>query len=197
MTTARHIPANATAIRSTKSATVAYLYTNKQGRFIVIGYTGARSVKAAIYYAFSTPAKRMAYVAGWMRQCDEAQASKDAYKAKKREALAKPHTLALGDVLVSSWGYDQTNIDFYQVTRLVGKRSVAVRAIAAESVDTEHMQGKCVPAVGVFKGEEMTKRVDEYGALTISSCQRAYPAERIVSNGATLGYKPHHWTAYA
>jgi len=39
----------------------------------------------------------------------------------------------VGDILHHSWGYDQTNCDFYQVVE-VSKASVALRKIATETV---------------------------------------------------------------
>lgn len=47
----------------------------------------------------------------------------------------KNHTLELGDILYSSWGYNQTNIDFYQVTKLIGKSMVEIRRLNTESSD--------------------------------------------------------------
>tara|TARA_R110000824_G_scaffold6506_11_gene30093 strand:- start:47 stop:448 length:402 start_codon:yes stop_codon:yes gene_type:complete len=39
--------------------------------------------------------------------------------------------MTVGSILVSSWGYDQTNVDFYMVTRTT-KTSVYIRKIRAE-----------------------------------------------------------------
>lgn len=35
----------------------------------------------------------------------------------------------VGDLFYASWGYEQTNIDFFQVIALVGERSVRVRGV--------------------------------------------------------------------
>mgnify|MGYP001588521021 CR=1 FL=1 len=42
--------------------------------------------------------------------------------AAKKAKMAEPIKLAVGDVLRSSWGYDQSNIDYYEVVALKGKR---------------------------------------------------------------------------
>ena len=44
--------------------------------------------------------------------------------ASAAKAKAFAHTIKVGDIFYSSWGYDQTNIDFYKVTKLVGTKSV-------------------------------------------------------------------------
>lgn len=49
----------------------------------------------------------------------------------------------IGDIFVSSWGYDQTNIDFYQVIART-KKMVTVRMIRSERVGTPHSMGAYV-----------------------------------------------------
>jgi hypothetical protein len=89
------------------------------------------------------------------------------------------HTLKVGDVLYSSWGYDQTNIDFYQVTRLVGKQSVEVREIASESTyEDRFMSSEKRARPGVFlAGDPKVCRVVSGGNNTIkvSSYAHAWP----------------------
>lgn len=45
------------------------------------------------------------------------------------------HDFRVGDVVVGSWGYDQTNIDYYAVVRTT-KAKVELRPIGAEIVST-------------------------------------------------------------
>ena len=44
--------------------------------------------------------------------------------------------LEIGDILYSSWGYDQTNIDFYKVKRLAGKTMVELVPIESKLAET-------------------------------------------------------------
>jgi hypothetical protein len=48
--------------------------------------------------------------------------------------LAPMPTPKVGDILRCSWGYDQTNIDFYQVVAVVGKASVRIRKLTSKRV---------------------------------------------------------------
>ncbi len=82
-------------------------------------------------------------------------------KTKKIDRL-----LEVGDVLVASWGYEQTNVDYYLVTKLVGKRSVQLIEIGAKIVDSGDMTGKCVPDLDKKIGEPFTKLVSGYDGLT-------------------------------
>lgn len=41
----------------------------------------------------------------------------------------------VGDIFSASWGYEQTNVDFFQVVALVGKTSVRVRQVYPKMID--------------------------------------------------------------
>jgi len=80
------------------------------------------------------------------------------------QAMPNPVDLGIqvGDIFYSSWGYDQTNVDFYQVVGLTGA-SVKVRQIAQRTVRSGGPGGDSVVAVpDHFVGEVMTKRIQNY-----------------------------------
>ena len=68
-------------------------------------------------------------------------------------------TVQIGTIFSCSWGYEQTNVDFYEVVK-VTKASVVVREIgtATESSDG-NWTGYARPCPGNFLGEPMTKRL--------------------------------------
>ncbi len=47
----------------------------------------------------------------------------------------------VGDLFYSSWGYDQTNIDFYEVVGLRGKKTALIRRCPSKSEQTGDMTG--------------------------------------------------------
>lgn len=55
----------------------------------------------------------------------------------------------VGDMLVSSWGYDQTNIDFYQVTK-VTKSSVWIRKVRGQVAEARQYDDLLVPVRDAF-----------------------------------------------
>lgn len=73
------------------------------------------------------------------------------------------HPLIVGDVLESSWGYEQTNVDFYQVTRATPK-TVVLRPISAR-----REQGQAwgtyaaTPEIGQFTGDASRYKVRMMG----------------------------------
>lgn len=156
------------------------------------GNNGAR-------YWFSSEADRRAFITKLCelaRRIHEADARRAAEKAAAREA---GHALKVGAVLRSSWGYEQTNIDYYQVTRMVGKQSVGIRPIARQSIETLDMQGKCVPCPDEFTGEEMVKRVSTWGkrdSVKLTSYSTATLITPTIVEGMKV-YPADHWRSYA
>lgn len=66
-------------------------------------------------------------------------------EAKKIEHKASPakvnkYGVMVGDWFVASWGYEQTNVDFFQVVELVGASSIRVRQAAPELIEN-HADG--------------------------------------------------------
>jgi len=69
---------------------------------------------------------------------DDAKA--EAPKAEKPVAKAEKVNkfgVEVGDVFYMSWGYDQTNVDFFQVVALCGESSVRVRNVSPTVVNTD------------------------------------------------------------
>jgi hypothetical protein len=52
---------------------------------------------------------------------------------KNYASKSNPHNIKIGDLFSMSWGYDQTNVNYFQVTR-VSAAGVWVREIGSQSV---------------------------------------------------------------
>ncbi|WP_058532900.1 hypothetical protein [Legionella saoudiensis] len=89
------------------------------------------------------------------------------------------HSLQIGSIFYSSWGYDQTNIDFYEVTKLIGKCTVELRKIAQSKIPCErdYFCGKTKPIPGKFISDPLRKRLTKLGNINISSFEHASPWE--------------------
>lgn len=78
-----------------------------------------------------------------------------------RGMTAIHHAVKVGDLFAYSWGYDQTNVDFYEVVAVLPK-SVKVRAIGQEAVPGSEgfMSARVKARPGAFISDEvLTKRV--------------------------------------
>ena len=84
----------------------------------------------------------------------------------------------VGDIFVCSWGNEQTNIDYYQVVKILPK-SVVIQAIGATCVYEGPMHGQSMPVKDQFKGEERTVRIrvdgDGKPSFRVTSFSWAYP----------------------
>ena len=159
------------------------------------GFRG-RAGKPAWFYKFRPAAELEVYIA---REIEARQKHVD-FKAKAKADRSAPATIAVGDVFRASWGYDQTNIDYYQVTQIISPLTIEIRAIGAVSWETHHMQGESVPALDQFIGRAMRKRVRNTGsdggaAVRINSFCDAYKMETVIDG--VPAYASSSWTAYA
>lgn len=77
-------------------------------------------------------------------------------KTEFRKTMVNPYKV--GDILYDSWGYEQTNIDFFQVTK-VSDKSVWIRRISGEMVPNTqgHDSANVRPIKDKFVGEEVVK----------------------------------------
>jgi len=150
-------------------AGVVYIKDSDSGtHFSAMGFT-RKAIHPAFNYYFHSAEKREAHVKQWVSRLVEREADKIAARAAKK---AMSHKLVVGDVLNTSWGYDQTNVEFYQIVELKSKTMVMLREIAA----IQHDDSYVLPAVDSFIGKPFAKRVHpEYNSCKISSCQTASP----------------------
>jgi hypothetical protein len=94
-------------------------------------------------------------------------AARRAHFGRKAERAAErkqaTHSLTVGDILSSSWGYDQTNVDFYEVVAVPSSKSVIIRKIASQAAARDRV----APQPGVFIEGPMLKRVTAHGSVKI------------------------------
>lgn len=67
-----------------------------------------------------------------------------------------PHSIKVGTIISNSWGYDQTNVDWYQVVKTT-PFCVYLRPIAEEIEQTGFMCGQSSPKPGVFVSDEIKR----------------------------------------
>lgn len=73
-----------------------------------------------------------------------------------------------GDILYSSWGYDQTNIDFYEVVGLT-KTMVAIRQLDSKIVRSSGQSDYVMPVPGRYAGKVKRRKTRYYrGKLSLS-----------------------------
>lgn len=165
-----------------------------QGDTVLAKAFRGRAAKPAWFYRFNTVAELETYIA---REIDSRE-KHIAYKESVKADRSAPAQVDVGDIFMASWGYDQTNIDYYQVTRVISAATIEIRKIGAVSWETEYLQGRSVPAPDSFIGEPMRKRVQSYGGrphVRISSYCYANKMDPVIEG--VPAYASSTWTAYA
>lgn len=176
----RFIPENAEAREFPTAAIVAYCYQSKKGPALV-AYKGRQS-KPCRFIAFTDDERRDSYLAELVKTEIEIED----WKRSRRE---KGHGLDVGDIVYSSWGYEQTNVDFYEVVRVPSGRSAVVRQIEKDTMSAPgRMSGLATPKPGTFvaTAKESIRRAAGLhclngGNLTIGSLQKWDGKQKAVS----------------
>lgn len=153
----RVIFSDSTEIRDPSSEAVVYIRTSKTGQPQAYGFKSAKTIKPDFNYRFRTEEQRAMYISNFFVECGKREQNKKAHKKVKAEKRATfVNTLAIGDILYASWGYEQTNVDYFQVINVTPKM-VTFREIEAEQKETGFMCGDIIP-----KPDKFTKDSREY-----------------------------------
>lgn len=183
-----YVPKGAVKVADKQSDAVAYLYTlyTRDEKHGVVAFVGNQA-KPVGHYIYTNVKRREDYVRGVF----EGRRLAMAYKAERAaEKKAFVHDFKVGDILHTSWGWEQTNVNYYEVVEVSGKM-LTVRETGASSVDTGYMQGRSRPVAGRFIGQPI-RCLAQKGGVKIDG-HYAWRVEK----DATGTYAENHWSSYA
>lgn len=80
--------------------------------------------------------------------------------------------IQVGTILFSQWGYEQTNVNFYQVTFRKGT-IVVLQEIMKDRRYEQDYSGYCTPRKDIFVSEPFQKRITKDGRIRLSSSETA------------------------
>jgi hypothetical protein len=150
----RLIPEDAHAIEHAWG--VVYQYCSGTA-LCAIAYRGKRS-KADWHHSFRSEERRTEAVRSFFQLLDASAA----FKAKRKAERSQRHTLQVGAIVYNSWGYDQTNVDFYEVVKTT-PHFVWLQPLGAETTETGLMQGRKSAIAGQRFGETTKHQVSDFG----------------------------------
>lgn len=127
-----------------------------------------KSQKPYAFYKFRNEEHRQEYL---NREIESIKQRREQISKRKTEESEKVtlmrNQIQVGDIFSYSWGYDQTNVEFFQVTEVSKTRkSVTVREIQSKLIPNEGkgtMSGYCQPVKDFFIGEPLKKTIKPYG----------------------------------
>lgn len=79
----------------------------------------------------------------------------------------QPATPTAGDFYTARWGVEQTNVDFYEVTR-ASTRSVWLRTIETDTQPQAGMTYRATPRAGAYRGHEFRRKLHPEAGVQIS-----------------------------
>lgn len=167
-----------------------------------LSFSGRRS-KPDWHYTFRSTEQFQRHVDTWLANLRRHEAVQAERRAERKAAVEAGHGCKVGDVFRSSWGYDQTNVDYYQITELHGRTMATVRRIASQAQETGWLQGDCAPAPGNFLDEEryppMRVRINggETPSFKAYSFAGAYLVKPLLDVAGVKTYGVDRWSAYA
>jgi len=170
------------------------VYGQTEPRAAAIFYGGKRT-KSDWYYSFRSVDAMNARIDDSINGIQQSKAA----VARRRAERAAPTDVAVGDVFRCSWGYDQTNIDYFQVIEVNGAYAT-VREIGQMAEETGFLCGDCVPAVNQFRGEAMRKKIQNCGGepcFKVYSFANAYRMNPVAKVANVPVFASSYWSAYA
>lgn len=138
----------------------------KNNRFYIMGFCG-KALKHSFYYCFDSETKMTEFLNRWANSKYKRLANKEQEKQAKKERLnGLIDNIEIGAIFRSSWGYEQTNVDYFQVVGKKGKSTILVREIESKIVEQgRNYSGEVVPVKDAFlqDSEVMEKRINCFG----------------------------------
>lgn len=161
----------------TKPAVQAVVYVGDTPKPYAKAYRG-KSNKPEFYYSFRSIEARDKYVSEWLDGVEKSQVATMIRRIERnaeRSAMTN-ESLPVGTILRSSWGYDQTNVDFYMVIGHKGKQTVTLQRIGAASIEGSegYMCDECTAAPDVKVGEPFDARMDSSTSVGFSRYKGGY-----------------------
>lgn len=154
----RHYPENSVIEALEEINAVVCRYFDNSGRPCALAYCG-RMKRPAFRHWFSSVHTRELFLSRWVDQQRKNHDARERAKRERKEQRNAPNVLKAGDILVNSWGYEQTNVDFFQVVESKGQ-TVKLRSIAARS--TGEIAGHMSDHVVAVKDAFVDTRNDAY-----------------------------------
>jgi hypothetical protein len=120
--------------------------------------------KAFFWIRFKSMERLAEYCNEWISNKEKIAAGEAERKAKKKELMKNPnHHYKVGNIIYNSWGYEQTNIDFFQVVEAKPK-SIKIQRICRQFVENQpagysSMSAFVMPAKNEFIGEPILKKI--------------------------------------
>jgi hypothetical protein len=186
-----YVPKGAVKVSDKQSTAIAYLYDGaKSGRPGAVAFSG-KADKPAFNYTFRLLINRDNAVRDFFANVRAREKSRIDQREKRKAFV---HTAQVGDIYRTSWGYDQTNVEFFEIVEIQGKYAI-LREIQSASIDRGMGSESCVPQSGAylkprFEGDdqgEPIRRLIQQSYIKICDVRHAWPWGKRGPGGIVIG----------
>ncbi|WP_421805746.1 hypothetical protein [Flagellimonas sp.] len=136
-----------------------------QTDYLAIAFVG-KAKKHSFFYRFKSLERRADYLSTFLENIKKSNEYKEKRNQEKKVAKNNmANTIHVGTILTGSWGYEQTNREFYQVIEKPSKYKVILRPIAHENIPGTECFDSCSvrPVKDNFTGPAVVKMINAWG----------------------------------
>lgn len=108
----------------------------------------------------------------------------------KKEIVKENIKIKLGSVLHTSWGYDQTNVEFFRIVKILGKSYFIVEEVCGDYIESGFMCGRTKATKEPLKKLRQKAYISNKGYMSI--CEHGYKRALYVDDG-----EEHYTSSYA
>src|SRR5262245_54181686 len=162
--TSRYIPEGSIPIEEEGLGTVyvsRYInHCDGKPRYAAMAYL-PKAIKCSWNYSFKTDSQLDKQIEDWFNALCAHKKRVEDYRAQRYAG----HNFKVGDIVTNSWGYDQTNVDWYIVKR-ISKAYVWLKPVHAKLVDEESQGYSPMAGVESLVLDENLKPIEGDGPET-------------------------------
>lgn len=136
----RWIPKESIPVEHHEGLGIAYVY-RIGANYGVVAYGGKRN-NHDFHFSYRSIEQAHDKIEGWFSGLSQHVES----VTKRRAQNFQPHTFKVGDIVTNSWGYDQTNVDWYRVAKTTAN-FVWLQPICGHTEQTGFMSGDSMPHI--------------------------------------------------
>jgi hypothetical protein len=184
---------------------IARVWRNIEHSYYSVGIFNPKKIRrgGGHYFRFYSWNKVKEHIRHLIKNHIEREAIKKADRVASKAIIPTIiSTYSKGDFLYTSWGWEQTNIDFVQIIDKTTSR-LMVRAVEKKSVEqTGHMSGKCSPVRNAFLGPVFYLSIRPNGKNSEHFVRGSYTEENRTRHSVDTFYKTsetesHYYSWYA
>jgi hypothetical protein len=184
-----YIPTGARLITREGLTAEVYTSTNANGKPSLLAFRGKAQKPSMRYYYGNEEQRQISIDRFFDGLKGDSRYDQNKIDEVKQARQAMAENTKVGDLFYSSWGYEQTNIDFYKVLARSGMRftliEVAGTVERTDSCGNDHV----VADPNLETGESFHKIINEHGfSLTSYSNARPWAGDPMYQTGINNGH---------